>query len=265
VTRVSFQLTPMRAVTELRAVVDCFAARYAAVRVAAGADKHPLLDAFQQFHGAARRGALPEVVQADLALHGAVIRLADVEGLMDVWKTAFTAMDSFHVDSIRACWPDLNVLFEAHRPIVDAICSGDPALAEDATQGHSDAVWYRLADHDASLPDDPVTRTCTYLDFHLHEPVRLGFLAKYVAKTSPGHLARLFRQRRGMTYTEYLRELRMQKAADLLRQTKLPIRRIASRVGYEDPSRFTVHFRRRFELTPRAFRRQLGAGSSGPS
>ena len=261
-TRLPLNLTPMRAVTEMRAVVDAFAARYAAARVAAGADKQPLLDAFQHFHDAVRQDDLGEMTRADHALHGMVVRLADVEGLMDVWKNAFAAMDSFRVESIRICWPDLNVLFEAHRPIVDAICAGDQALAEDAAKGHLDAVWYRLADHtqDASLPDDPVARACTYLDFHLHETVRLGFLAQYVAKTSPGHLARLFRQHRGMSYTDYLRELRIQKAADLLRRTKLPIRHIASRVGYNDPSRFTVHFRRRFDLTPRSFRQQLGEG-----
>jgi len=262
VTRFSLNLTPMRAVTEMRAVVDGFAARYAAARVAGGADKQPLLDAFQRFQLAVREGEHGQVVRVDRELHGTIVRLADVGGLMDVWQTAFAAMNTFHADSIRACWPDLNVLFEAHRPIVDAICSGDEALAEDAAKGHADAVWYRLADHarDASLPDDPVARACTYVDFHLHEQVRLSFVAEYVAKTSPGHLARLFRQQRGISYTEYVRELRMQKAADLLRRTKLPVRQVAARVGYEDPSRFTVHFRRRFGLTPREFRRRLGEG-----
>ena len=54
--------------------------------------------------------------------------------------------EEFRVQSIRICWPDLNVLFEAHRPIVDAICAGDQALAEDAAKAHLDAVWYRLAE-----------------------------------------------------------------------------------------------------------------------
>jgi AraC-like DNA-binding protein len=123
-----------------------------------------------------------------------------------------------------------------------------------------DAVWYRLAEStaDASLPDDPLARACTYLAFHLHESVRLSFLAEYVAKISPGHLARLFREQHNVSFTGYLRELRMQKAADLVRRTLLPVQRIAARVGYDDPSRFATHFRRRFGLTPRDFRRQFG-------
>jgi AraC-like DNA-binding protein len=192
--------------------------------------------------------------------------LADVHGLPDVWNAAARMQEEFRVQSIRLCWPDLNVLFEAHRPIVDAICAGDQALAEDAAKAHLDAVWYRLAEStdDASLPDDPLARACTYLDFHLHEPVRLSFLAQYVAKTSPGHLARLFRQQHGVSFTDYLRELRLQKAADLLRRTLLPIQRIAAGVAYDDPSRFATHFRRRFGLTPRRFRGQFGKSTSPP-
>lgn len=254
-------LTPMRSVTEMRAAVDAFAARYAAARVAAGADKQPLLDAFVRLQRAASRNDYSGVVQADRALHQAIVALADVQGLPEVWDTAVGSMEEFRIQSIRVCWPDLNVLFEAHRPIVDAICAGDQALAEDAAKAHLDAVWYRLADStdDASLPDDPLARACTYLDFHLHEPVRLRFLAQYVAKTSPGHLARLFRQRHRSSFTGYLRELRMQKGADLLRRTHLPIQRIAARVGYEDPSRFATHFRRRFGLAPREFRGEFGS------
>lgn len=176
-------------------------------------------------------------------------------------------MENFRVDSIRVCWLDLNVLFEAHRPIVDAICAGEEVLAADAAQAHLGAVWYRLADYanDPSLPDDPVARACTYLDFHLHETLALNFLATFVAKTSARHLARLFKQQHGVSYTAYLRELRMHKGADLLRRTTSQVQRIAARVGYGDPLRFISHFRARFNLSPREFRRKFGNPKSPPS
>ena len=257
-TRLSATLTPLRGITEMRAAIDAFAARCAAARVAGGADKSPLLEAFVRLQQAARQGDCERVAETDQAFHLAVVRLANVDGLTEVWKTAAGFQEAFRLESIRVCWPDLNVLFEAHRAVVDAVCAGDQALAEDAAKAHLDAVWYRLAESaaDGSLSADPLNRACTYLEFHLHEAVRLEFLARYVAKTSAGHLARLFRQQRGVSFTDYLRELRMQKAADLLRRTLLPVYRIAAGVGYEDPSRFAAHFRRRFGQTPRAFRRQ---------
>lgn len=259
-TRLPVNLTPMRAVTQMRAAVDAFAARYAAARVAAGTDKQPLLDAFRQLEQAARRGDCSLVAQADYAFHETIVRLANVQGLVRVWQAAAEAQEAFRLESIRACWPDLNVLFEAHRPIADAVCAGDQVSAADMAEAHLDAVWYRLADStgDASLPDDPVARACMYMDFHLHETVRLDFLAKYVARISPGHLARRFRERHGISVSAYLRELRMQKAADLLLRTRLSIKHIAIRVGYQDPSRFTHFFHQRFGYAPRAFRRRFG-------
>ena len=247
-------LTPMRTVTELRAVIDGFAARHAATRVAGGADSGPLLGAFAEMQEAARVGDYDRVAKADRRLHVTIVQLADVQGLAKVWETVAARLDAFRRETIQLCWPDLNVLFEGHRAMVDAICAGDENAAEDAAKTHLDAVWYRLAEQadDGSLPDDPLARTRTYLAFHLQEPIRLEFLARYVAKTSTGHLSRLFRQEHGVSFTRYLRELRMHKAVELLLRSRQPIGRIAASVGYEDGSRFAQHFRKRFGLSPRA-------------
>lgn len=249
-------LTQMRATTQMRAVLDAFAARCAATRVAQGADRQSLLDAFGRLQRATASGKHQATADADLALHLAIVELADVGGLRDVWTTAARVQDAFRVDSIRKCWPDLNVLFEAHRPIVDAICAGDVVLAEDTARAHMDAVWYRLAEQtgDASLPHAPLARASTYLAFHLHEPVQLAFLAEYIAKTSPGHLARLFRERYGHSFTQRLCELRLNKAVDLLLRSSQTIGRIAAMVGYKDASRFAQHFRRRYGRSPREHR-----------
>ena len=70
-------------------------------------------------------------------------------------------------------------------------------------------------------------------------------------------MARLFRDETGLSFSDYLIELRLQKAADLLQRSPLTIGQVAERVGYDDPSRFTIHFRRRFNQTPGTFRRQF--------
>jgi DNA-binding GntR family transcriptional regulator len=57
----------------MRAAVDAFAARYAAMRVAAGLDKKPLLEAFARFQKAARQSDYHRVAQADRALHQAIV------------------------------------------------------------------------------------------------------------------------------------------------------------------------------------------------
>lgn len=251
-------LSPMKSVTQMRAVIDAFAALYAAARVKQGADPEPLLMAFDALQRAAKSNDFSGFIREDRVFHMAVVDLADVEGLPHVWRAAIEHQERFRVDSLRACWPDLNVLFEAHREIVDSICDGDGPAAELAARAHLDAVWYRLAEHtgDESLPGNPLDRACAFLAFNLSERIRLQTVARQVARTSPGHLARLFRERHGTSFSSYLRELRMHKAADMLRRTGLPVHRVARAVGYEDGSRFAQHFRKRYGLTPRQFRRQ---------
>ena len=246
----------MRPLTELRAVLDAFAARQAALRVAAGDDKRPLLAAFTRLQRAAAGGSHREMAAADRRLHETIVALADVPGLPAVWQAADEAMERFRLDTLARCWPDLKILFEAHRGIVDAILAGDPLAAEDAARRHLDAVWYRLAElgESGSLPDDPLERACTYLELHLAEPASLGFLAEHVARTSPGHLARLFRERRRVSFTGYVQQLRLHRAVGLLTATREPIQRVATLVGYADASRFAAHFRRHYGLTPRAYR-----------
>ncbi|MEA1952423.1 MAG: helix-turn-helix domain-containing protein [Planctomycetota bacterium] len=248
----------MKAVTQMRAVFDGFAARYAAARVAGGADPSPLLKVFREMQLSVQADD-DRFAELDRQLHYTIAELADVRGLTDVWQVVSHEQEAFRLATLRECWPDLNVLFEAHRRIVDAICAGDAITAEEAAQAHLDAIWYRLAEYtsDPSLPDDPLARVCTYLAFHLHESIRLTFLAKYIAKVSPGHLSRLFREEHGKSFTNYLRELRMQKAMAMLIHTRRPISQIATSVGYFDSSRFSRHFSKKFGLSPRAYRKRF--------
>jgi AraC-like DNA-binding protein len=256
----------MKTATELRSVVDAFAARQAARRVAAGGDKRPLLATFRRMQQAAAADDYAAMAAADRELHLMIVELAGVAGLAATWRAAAEPMERFRVRSLEQCWPDLHVLFEAHRGIVDAILAGNAVAAEDAARTHLDAVWYRIADTsaDGSLPDDPLARACAYLDLHMQQPVHLAFVAEHVAGTSPGHLGRLFRRRHGMSFTGYIRELRMHKAVGLLTGTSQPIGHIARIVGYADASRFAVHFRRRYGLTPRAYRARFGGVQAMP-
>ena len=76
-----------------------------------------------------------------------------------------------------------------------------------------------------------------------------------VLNLSNAHLQRLFKKEIGVALGQALAETRLQKAAQLLATTNLRIKEIAFAVGYEHTSSFTRAFERRFEQTPRRFRR----------
>lgn len=66
---------------------------------------------------------------------------------------------------------------------------------------------------------------------------------------------RLLKKRTGMTYTEYLHYLRLQKAEELLLQTDLTIDEIAAEIGYRNKGYFYKIFTKRHRMTPAQFRK----------
>ncbi len=71
------------------------------------------------------------------------------------------------------------------------------------------------------------------------------------------YLHRLFKQELNMSPKEYLTEVRIRKAKELLTNTDYPINTIAQSVGYEDPQQFSKVFKQNTNLTPSSFRRNF--------
>lgn len=68
------------------------------------------------------------------------------------------------------------------------------------------------------------------------------------------HFSRLFNAMAGMGLREYLRNLRLRHACDLLQSSSVPIKEVATTVGYKHLSDFYHHFKQEYKISPRAFR-----------
>lgn len=75
---------------------------------------------------------------------------------------------------------------------------------------------------------------------------------------SPYHFHRTFRQMFGQTPHAFLREQRLGRAAEALRETERTVSDIAIANGFESLPSFSALFRRRFGLPPREFRASHG-------
>lgn len=98
-----------------------------------------------------------------------------------------------------------------------------------------------------------VTQALYYLNAHYAEDVSLAQLAADL-HVSSAHLSRLFKTVVGQTPSNYLTDIRMRRAAQLLPNDTLTIKEVAGRVGYSDPLYFSKLFKKYFGRSPSAQR-----------
>jgi len=89
------------------------------------------------------------------------------------------------------------------------------------------------------------------------QPLQLADIAR-IACLSPNHLLRTFKQIFGQTPYQFLTEVRLDQARQLIASTQLPITEVCLQVGFESLGSFSWLFSRRFGLSPRAFRQLNG-------
>ena len=95
----------------------------------------------------------------------------------------------------------------------------------------------------------------------LPEPVTLGEVAESLGQ-QPSTVTRRLQRQFGMSFTQYVGRLRVDKAKDLLRRTKLTVGQVARRVGIDDASNFGKLFRKFEGMAPLEYRKRFG-GSPG--
>jgi transcriptional regulator GlxA family with amidase domain len=85
------------------------------------------------------------------------------------------------------------------------------------------------------------------------EKLSLDDIARRVA-TSRRQLQRSFAEAGETSFRSYLQKVRMERAAELLREGDSPVNRVATAVGYRQPAQFAKAFRRHHGAPPSEFR-----------
>jgi len=96
----------------------------------------------------------------------------------------------------------------------------------------------------------------TYLDDHFtDQELKMSVVARKF-NISPSHFSTIFHREFGKTFRDYLGELRLNHAKELLRTTNLKIAEIAYQSGFTDSHYFSFVFKKKTGITPRQFRAQ---------
>ena len=88
---------------------------------------------------------------------------------------------------------------------------------------------------------------------YMSENISLNSIAAEVGM-SPSYFSSIFSREEGKTFVEYLTEIRMDKAKELLMCSSLKTSEIGYEVGYKDPHYFSYIFKKTQHCTPKEFR-----------
>lgn len=101
---------------------------------------------------------------------------------------------------------------------------------------------------------DTIRNCIGYLEEHYGENITLEKLGE-ISGYSHIHIMRLFRKETGQTPHEWLTEIRMNRAKELLSTTEDTVERIAAECGFRSDSHFKILFKKLTGLTPGIYRK----------
>lgn len=176
-------------------------------------------------------------------------------------------------------WPGTD-----HRYILQTYISGDTLLGElvgniysaywkkengykHATLGHTfHLIAYLIRHYSAQILDERefaarsrklenINKLIDYVEINYAEAMTTQMAAS-ITHLSEYYFCHLFKERMGISFTSYLNDIRIRKAASLLSSSRLSITEIAAAVGFSDVNYFSRLFKKKNGVSPRYYRKR---------
>ena len=106
---------------------------------------------------------------------------------------------------------------------------------------------------------DTVMRIREYIEDHIATELTREQLGR-VLFMNPDYIARLFREKQGISLNDYIRNRRISHAKRLLRETDLPLTEVCEHVGYAYNTYFFNVFKKATGLSPNEYRNEFRNG-----
>lgn len=107
-----------------------------------------------------------------------------------------------------------------------------------------------------SLNKDIMLIAKDYIKEHFETALTLEEVAD-VVQLSPQYFSKIFKERSGYSFIDYLTELRVGRAKDLMRTQYKSVKEVCFEVGYKDPNYFSRVFKKYTGISPSDFRQSV--------
>jgi LacI family transcriptional regulator, galactose operon repressor len=160
------------------------------------------------------------------------------------------------------CTPPLSSVAVADRRIgyeaaaaLDRAMHGEP-LPQEPIHIPPQGVISRQSTDILAIDDEAVVRALRFIQTHAFQDIVVQDILREVP-VSRRSLEIQFRHYLGRSPAEEIRRVRLEKGRELLARTTMSISEIATSCGFANATRFGVAFRKRFDQTPLAYRKQI--------
>ena len=98
-----------------------------------------------------------------------------------------------------------------------------------------------------------ISKAKNYIDSHYMKDISLDDVSREV-NISPYYFSKIFKDETGENFIEYVTNIRMEKAKELLTQSDCSMKEICGMVGYSDPNYFSRSFKKNTGYTPTEYK-----------
>ncbi|MGD6873328.1 helix-turn-helix domain-containing protein [Sutcliffiella horikoshii] len=103
---------------------------------------------------------------------------------------------------------------------------------------------------------NPIKDACTYMEKYFSDEITLDMLAESAGMT-PSYFSKKFKEQLGVSPIQYLLEIRMKVARDLLKEQEQNVKQISQKIGFQDEFYFSRKFKSYYGVSPRLYRKKM--------
>ena len=106
---------------------------------------------------------------------------------------------------------------------------------------------------DISHGNEQIKQVLAYINSHYEENINLERVAK-IAYMNPYYFSVYFKKNTGMNFKEYITQVRLTRAAEILNQQELKTYELAEMIGFTDSRYFSELFKKKYGCSPSRYR-----------